>query len=138
MRSRSSQIPRASPPCVASPVPTRAAGRTLPDCSSGRRGTQGRRRHGRTGTFPLPELLLIDRYVLRQVTAWYAIVVGVVMFLLCIETTPRLLVQLAGIREGPSLVARSLASLMPEYVAIALPIGLFLGTALTFRRLATA
>lgn len=70
--------------------------------------------------------------------ARYAIVVGVVMFLLCIETTPRLLVQLAGIREGTSLVARSLASLMPEYVAIALPIGLFLGTALTFRRLATA
>ena len=86
----------------------------------------------------LPRLLLIDRYVLRQVIVWYAIVVGVVMFLLCIETTPRLLVQLAGIREGPSLVARSLASLLPEYVAIALPIGLFLGTALTFRRLATA
>lgn len=68
----------------------------------------------------------------------YSIVVGVVMFLLCIETTPRLLGQLAGIREGAGLVARSLASLMPEYVAIALPIGLFLGTALTFRRLATA
>lgn len=70
--------------------------------------------------------------------AWYAIVVGVVVFLLCIETAPRLLVQLGGIQEGTSLVARSLASLMPEYVAIALPIGLFLGTALTFRRLATA
>ena len=126
------------PACVTSPVPTRTAGRCLPGCSCGRRGTQGKRHHGRTETSSLPKLLLIDRYVLRQVIAWYAIVVGVVMFLLCIETTPRLLVQLAGIREGPSLVARSLASLMPEYVAIALPIGLFLGTALTFRRLATA
>lgn len=86
----------------------------------------------------LPRVLLIDRYVLRQVIGWQAIVVGVVMFLLCIETTPRLLVQIAGIRDGPSVMARSLASLMPEYVAIALPIGLFLGTALTFRRLAKA
>ncbi|WP_114952417.1 LptF/LptG family permease [Sphingosinicella terrae] len=86
----------------------------------------------------MPRLLLIDRYVLRQVIVWYAIVVGVVMFLLCLETTPRLFVQLAGIPGGPSLVARSLVSLLPEYVAIALPIGLFLGTALTFRRLATA
>ncbi|WP_158266239.1 LptF/LptG family permease [Allosphingosinicella deserti] len=90
------------------------------------------------GARALPRVLLIDRYILRQVIGWQAIVVGVVMFLLCVETTPRLLVQIAGIREAPSVLARSLASLMPEYIAIALPIGLFLGTALTFRRLARA
>ena len=82
--------------------------------------------------------MLIDRYILRQVIAWYAIVLGVIVLLLCIETTPRLLAQLSGIPGATSLVVRSLASLMPEYVAIGLPIGLFLGTALTFRRLATA
>lgn len=81
---------------------------------------------------------LIDRYILRQLMAWYAAVVGIVTFLLCVETIPRLLERLRDVHERGSLVSRSLASLIPEYVAVALPLALFLGTAFTFRRLAMA
>lgn len=81
---------------------------------------------------------LIDRYILRQLAGWYAATIGVVVFLLWMETMPRLLDQLAGVSERMPLLLRSLISLLPEYVAVAVPLALFLSTAVSFRRLALA
>ena len=93
----------------------------------------------RTGTAELHNPLnLIDRYLLRQLIGWYVAIIGVIVFLLSLETIPGLLDQLSKVNESIRLVARSLASLVPEYVAVAIPISLFLSTAISFRRLAMA
>lgn len=84
----------------------------------------------------MPRPLLVDHYIFRQLAGWYASAVGIIVFLLCIETLPRLLGQLGGVTQRVSIISRSLASLIPEYVALALPVALFLATALTYRRLA--
>ncbi len=100
---------------------------------------QGNSGPSQVGVVPLRRpLLLVDRYVLRLMLPWYGAVIGVVVFLLCLETMPRLVATLGALGDGMSLVVRSLASLIPEYVAVALPIALFLATALTVRRLAMA
>jgi lipopolysaccharide export system permease protein len=81
---------------------------------------------------------LVDRYILRQMLGWYAAVVGVIVALLWLETLPRLIDQLGKVREGAALIAGALLSLVPEYISIGIPLAVFLGTALTFRRLALA
>lgn len=81
---------------------------------------------------------LVDQYILRQVLGWYAAVVGVIVALLSLETLPRLIGQLGKVPEGIALIASALLSLTPEYLSIGIPLAVFLGTAITFRRLALA
>lgn len=79
---------------------------------------------------------LVDRYILRQMLGWYAAVVVIIVALLWLEVLPRLIDQLGKVGDGVAPVMGSLLSLAPEYLAVAVPIGVFLGTALTFRQLA--
>ena len=73
---------------------------------------------------------------MRLVALRYAAVVAIVVPILCLENFPTVLRRLSGVNETRLLVARATAYLIPEYVAVAIPIALFLGTALAFRRLA--
>lgn len=79
---------------------------------------------------------VIDRYLLRHMLRWQAMIVAIVLALLSLEMLPRLLAELSRSDGGAVLVTDMLASLLPEYVAVALPIAVFLGAALTFRHLA--
>jgi lipopolysaccharide export system permease protein len=79
---------------------------------------------------------VIDRYLLRLMLRWQAMIVAIVLALLSLEMLPRLLAELNRSDGGAALVVRMLASLLPEYVAVALPIAVFLASALTFRHLA--
>jgi lipopolysaccharide export system permease protein len=65
-------------------------------------------------------------------------VTATVTFLLCLETFPRLFQDMSGVREAAWLILRSFASLVPEYVGFALPLAIFLSSALLFRQLALA
>lgn len=81
---------------------------------------------------------IIDLYILRQMLGWYAAVVGVIIALLWLETLPRLIDKLGSVRQGGSLIADALLSLVPEYLSVGIPLAVFLATGLTFRRLALA
>ncbi|MFZ3485731.1 LptF/LptG family permease [Sphingomonas sp. 3-13AW] len=79
--------------------------------------------------------LVLDRYILRHMLGTMFSVLAVVMSLMTLEHLPRLLgmTQLSGHRTY--IVAYSVAGLLPEYGGIGLLVGLFLGIALTVRRL---
>jgi lipopolysaccharide export system permease protein len=81
---------------------------------------------------------LIDRYLLRALVGWFFGTIAVITFLLCMQTMPGFLLELAGVPDPLPILLDSLLNLIPEYIAVAVPISLFLGTALTFRRLALA
>ncbi|MDP5281401.1 LptF/LptG family permease [Sphingomonas sp. DG1-23] len=80
-------------------------------------------------------LLILDRYVLRQTLGTMCRVLAVVMSLMILEHLPRLLeiTRLSGHRGY--IVVHTVAGLLPEYGGIGLPVGLFLGIALTVRKL---
>jgi lipopolysaccharide export system permease protein len=78
---------------------------------------------------------ILDRYILRHMLGTMFSVLAVVMSLMILEHLPRLLgmTQLSGHRTY--ILAYSVAGLLPEYGGIGLLVGLFLGIALTVRRL---
>jgi lipopolysaccharide export system permease protein len=79
---------------------------------------------------------VLDRYILSQVlgTLWGAL--AVVMSLMVLEHLPRLfeITRLSGHRGY--IVLHTVSGLLPEYGGIGLLVGLFLGIALTIRKLA--
>lgn len=79
---------------------------------------------------------ILDRYILVQVIGTFAAVMGVVISLMTLEHLPRLMeiTRLSGHRGY--IVAQTIAGLFPEYAGIGILAGLFLGVALTVRRLA--
>lgn len=81
-------------------------------------------------------ILVLDRYILGQMLGTMFSVLGVVMGLMILEHLPRLLeiTRLSG-RPG-YIIAHTVAGLLPEYGGIGLLVGLFLGIALTIRKLA--
>lgn len=81
-------------------------------------------------------LLILDRYILGQILGTMGSVLAVVMTLMTLEHLPRLLeiTRLSGHRAY--IVLHTVAGLLPEYGGLGLPVGLFLGIALTVRRLA--
>lgn len=81
---------------------------------------------------------IVDRYILRPMLGWYAAVVGVMLALLWLEVLPRLIDQLGKVESGARLVILTLVALVPEYLSLGIPLAVFLGTALAFRRLALA
>jgi lipopolysaccharide export system permease protein len=80
--------------------------------------------------------MLIDRYLLRAIAAPFAVTLGVFMCLLLLIRMADLLNYV--IAEGGSAVtlAELLAYLVPQYLTLALPVGLLAGVILGFRRLA--
>lgn len=81
---------------------------------------------------------IIDLYILRPMVGWYGSVVGVMLALLWLDILPRLVDQLGKVDSGAQLVLATLVALIPEYLSIGIPLAVFLGTALAFRRLALA
>ncbi|TGX49572.1 LptF/LptG family permease [Sphingomonas gei] len=80
-------------------------------------------------------LLILDRYVLRQTLGTMCRVLAVVMSLMLLEHLPRLL-EITRFSGHPGyIVAHTVTGLVPEYGGIGLPVGLFLGIALTVRKL---
>jgi len=84
----------------------------------------------------LRRLTLIDRYLARQIAVPLIGTLIIAAMLLVLDKMLRLFdfVVTAG---GPvSVVWRMLANLLPEYLALGIPIGLLLGILLAFRKLA--
>ena len=65
-----------------------------------------------------------------------SIALFVTVFALSMETMPRLVARIGALGNGFYFVSQSLMSLIPEYLGIALPLAIYLASALAFRRLA--
>jgi lipopolysaccharide export system permease protein len=80
-------------------------------------------------------ILILDRYILRQMLGTMGSVLAVVISLMILEHLPRLLEITSQSGHRAYIVAHTVAGLLPEYGGIALPVGLLLGIALTVRKL---
>lgn len=77
----------------------------------------------------------IDRYILRKIAVPLSATLGVAALLLLLERMLRLFDFVVN-QGGPvDVVWRMLGNLLPHYLGLALPIGLFLGILLAFRNL---
>lgn len=77
----------------------------------------------------------LDRYVIRQVMGPLIMTLGVAAMLLLLERMLRLFDFVVN-QGGPvEVVFRLLGSLVPHYLGLALPLGLFLGVLVAFRKL---
>jgi lipopolysaccharide export system permease protein len=65
-----------------------------------------------------------------------SIALFVTVFALSLENMPRLVARISALGNGFYFVSQSLVSLIPEYLGIGLPLAIYLGSALAFRRLA--
>lgn len=79
---------------------------------------------------------IVDRYLLRQVAVRYVAVVTVVVSLLLLENAHRLAGDLVDTTDPLRLLGRLSLMLVPEHLAVASPVALFLAVALTVRALA--
>lgn len=80
--------------------------------------------------------MLIDRYLLRVIAGPFAATLGVFMCLLLLIRMADLLNYVIAEGGSPAKLALLLAFLVPQYLALALPVGLLTGVILAFRRLA--
>ena len=79
----------------------------------------------------------IDRYILRLTIVPMLGVFALAASLLTLEKLSRLL-DFVAVEGGPvGVVFKMLATLIPEYASLAIPLGLLLGILLAFRKLAT-
>jgi lipopolysaccharide export system permease protein len=79
-----------------------------------------------------------DRYIFRLVVGPMLAVFVIAASLLVLDKMLKLF-EFVGDEGGPvSVVFRMLASLLPEYASLAIPLGLMLGILLAFRKLATS
>ena len=79
----------------------------------------------------------IDRYILRLTIVPMLGVFALAASLLTLEKLSRLL-DFVAVEGGPvGIVFQMLATLIPEYASLAIPLGLLLGILLAFRKLAT-
>ncbi|WP_374764669.1 LPS export ABC transporter permease LptF [Yunchengibacter salinarum] len=77
----------------------------------------------------------LDRYVLRQVMTPMLITLGIAALLLILERMLRLFDFVVNEGGPVGVVFRMLANLTPHYMGLALPVGLFLGVLLAFRKM---
>ena len=77
----------------------------------------------------------IDFYVLRQVFTPLLLTLVVSAMLLLLERMLRLFDMVANLGGPVGVVFQMLGNLIPQYVGMALPLGLFLGILLAFRKL---
>ncbi|MEX1147853.1 MAG: LPS export ABC transporter permease LptF [Sphingomonadales bacterium] len=79
----------------------------------------------------------IDRYILRQVMAPLLITLGIAAMLLSLERMLRIFDFVIN-QGGPlNVVWQMLGNMVPHYLGLALPIGLFLGVQLAVRKMST-
>ena len=77
----------------------------------------------------------LDRYIIRETMTPFWMTLGVAALLLVLERMLRLFDFVIN-QGGPvDVVFSMLATLLPHYLGLALPIGLFLGILLAFRKL---
>ncbi|NNC47247.1 MAG: LPS export ABC transporter permease LptF [Sphingomonas sp.] len=81
-------------------------------------------------------LSLIDRYMVRSITVPLIGTLVVAAMLLTLDKMLRLFDFVVATGGPVSVVWRMLANLLPEYAALAIPLGLMLGILLAFRKLA--
>lgn len=77
----------------------------------------------------------IDRYVLRNIVPTVVIILFIAFVILCMERLMRLLDIAVGNGVSTLVVFRMLFNLIPYYIGLALPVALFLGVLLAFRKL---
>src|SRR3954463_242051 len=77
----------------------------------------------------------IDRYLLRQILPTLFITLFVAALILSMERLMRLLDIAVGNGVSTLVVFQMLFNLIPHYISLALPVGLFLGVLLAFRRM---
>ncbi|SLN76205.1 LptF/LptG family permease [Oceanibacterium hippocampi] len=80
-------------------------------------------------------MTVLDRYLLHVVLRPLAATIGIALLALLTERTLRILETVLGANGPINIVFELLAFLLPHYLGIALPLGLFLGVLLGFRRL---
>jgi lipopolysaccharide export system permease protein len=80
---------------------------------------------------------MVDRYLSRLIAVPLAATLVIAAMLLLLDKMLRLFDFVAQEGGPVSVVWRMLASLIPEYLSLGIPIGLLLGILLAFRRLAT-
>jgi len=87
---------------------------------------------------PLKFLPAIDRYILRLTIVPMVGVFVLAASLLVLDKMLRLL-DFVAVQGGPiGVVFKMLATMMPEYASLAIPLGLLLGVLMAFRKLATS
>jgi lipopolysaccharide export system permease protein len=84
----------------------------------------------------LPQLGLIDRYLARSIAVPLIGSLILAAMLLVLDKMLRLFQYVVDAGGPVSVVWRMLANLLPEYLALGIPIGLMLGILLAFRKLA--
>jgi lipopolysaccharide export system permease protein len=84
----------------------------------------------------LPQLGLIDRYLARSIAVPLLGSLVLAAMLLVLDKMLRLFQYVVDAGGPVSVVWRMLANLLPEYLALGIPIGLMLGILLAFRKLA--
>src|ERR671921_2190733 len=84
----------------------------------------------------LPQVGLIDRYLARQIAVPLIGTLILAAMLLVLDKMLRLFQYVVDAGGPVSVVWRMLANLLPEYLALGIPIGLMLGILLAFRKLA--
>src|SRR5215212_3068393 len=84
----------------------------------------------------LPQLGLIDRYLTRSIAVPLLGSLILAAMLLVLDKMLRLFQYVVDAGGPVSVVWRMLANLLPEYLALGIPIGLMLGILLAFRKLA--
>ncbi len=77
----------------------------------------------------------IDLYVLRNIIPTVLIVLFIAAVILCMERLMRLLDIAVGNGVSTLVVFQMLFNLIPYYIGLALPVALFLGVLLAFRKL---
>ena len=78
----------------------------------------------------------VDRYILRLVLKPMIVVISVALMLLLLDNLLRLFDFTMTKGQPAWVVTTMLAALLPEYLGLAIPIGVLVGFALTIRRLA--
>ena len=77
----------------------------------------------------------IDRYLLRQIVPTIVVILFIAAVILCMERLMRLLDIAVGNGVSTLVVFQMLFYLIPYYIGLALPVALFLGVLLAFRKL---
>ena len=87
---------------------------------------------------PPPPLTLLDRYLARLIAVPLFATLVVAAMLLVLDRMLRLFDFVAAEGGPVGVVWRMLGNLLPEYLALGIPIGLMMGILLAFRQLATS
>src|ERR1700679_932800 len=77
----------------------------------------------------------IDRYLLRQIIPTLLVTLFIAAVVLAMDRLMRLLDIAVGNGVSTLVVFQMLFNLLPHYISLALPVGLFLGVLLSFRKL---